>query len=86
MVERDGGRVAPDGARCDCRAWLEYDHIIPRAMGGRDDVDNVRLLCRAHNRLAAEQAYGQATIDRIVERQRRRRPASSARPSPAQRG
>lgn len=53
---RDGGRcayVAEDGTRCEERKWLEYDHIVPYAKGGRsDDPKNIRLLCRSHNQLA----------------------------------
>jgi hypothetical protein len=61
---------APDGTRCNSRAWLEHDHIIPRGQGGSSDPANIRPFCRAHNRLAAEQAYGQATITRIIARRR----------------
>jgi hypothetical protein len=49
---RDGGRcvfVGPGGIRCQSRKFLEIDHIMPRARGGRDTADNLRLLCRAHN-------------------------------------
>lgn len=49
---RDGGRcayVGDSGVRCDSRMFLELDHITPRALGGSDDADNLRLLCRAHN-------------------------------------
>ncbi|MBI5239507.1 MAG: HNH endonuclease [Elusimicrobia bacterium] len=50
--ERDQGRCsfrAADGRRCEARAWLEFDHVRPYALGGAsDDPANVRLLCRAH--------------------------------------
>jgi len=84
VMERDGLRCtwrSPDGVRCESRAWLEHDHIIPRGMGGADDPDNLRIRCRAHNRLAAEQAFGQATIARIITRRRedhRRQPQPPA--------
>lgn len=59
---RDGGRcafVSPDGVRCDARTKLEYDHIVPWALGGRsDDPANVRLLCRAHNLQRARATFG----------------------------
>ena len=70
----DGGRcawVGPDGARCECRAWLEYDHIVPVGRGGTSDAANIRLLCKTHNRLAAEMAYGRDAISRCIERRRR---------------
>lgn len=49
---RDGGRcvyVGTTGIRCLTRRFLEMDHMTPRALGGRDEVGNLRLLCRAHN-------------------------------------
>ena len=45
------------------RHFLEFDHIEPVARGGASTVENVRLLCRAHNQHAAEQAYGAAFMD-----------------------
>ena len=70
---RDGGRCTwrgPDGERCECRAWLEFDHVIPVGRGGASDPANVRSLCKAHNRLAAEIAYGRITITRAIARRR----------------
>ena len=58
---RDGGQcsfVAADGTRCQCRKGLQVDHIQPFAAGGTHHPDNLRLLCGAHNRLAAEQTLG----------------------------
>ncbi|MBI5210272.1 MAG: hypothetical protein HY927_09910 [Elusimicrobia bacterium] len=63
---RDGGRcafVAKDGRRCAQRGGLEFDHIIPRALGGPSGcVDNVRLLCRAHNQFAARECFGPGLV------------------------
>ena len=59
--ERDGGRcvfVSEDGRRCEARKDLEYDHVVPVAKGGASTVDNLRLLCRTHNQLEAERAFG----------------------------
>ena len=68
VYARDGGRctyVCPKtGKRCECRGRLEYDHIIPIARGGASTVDNLRLRCRPHNQLAAEQAFGRDFMDR----------------------
>jgi len=58
---RDGGQcsfVAADGTRCQCRKNLQLDHIQPFAAGGTHDPQNLRLLCGAHNRLAAERTMG----------------------------
>ena len=69
VLARDEARCtwrSPDGVRCNSRAWLEYDHVHPHGLGGHNHAFNIRLLCRAHNRLAAEQAYGRGTITRII--------------------
>lgn len=59
---RDGGRctfVGPDGLRCPATAWIEFDHVVPYALGGRgDDPANLRLCCRAHNQLLARRVFG----------------------------
>ena len=61
---RDGGQctyVCPEiGKRCASCRRLEYDHVIPRARGGKSTKENLRLRCRAHNQLAAEQEFGRA--------------------------
>jgi len=80
VLERDGLQCTwqgPDGTRCNSRAWLEHDHIIPLGKGGTHDPSNGRILCRPRNRLAAEQTYGRASITRVLARQRRRRPAEA---------
>jgi 5-methylcytosine-specific restriction endonuclease McrA len=58
---RDGGRCvfsSSDGIRCPATERLEIDHIRPYALGGRSDIGNLRLLCRAHNLLAARRIFG----------------------------
>lgn len=40
----------PDGTRCQNRRWIDHHHLIHRANGGRDTVDNITLLCRQHHR------------------------------------
>ncbi|MBI5169500.1 MAG: HNH endonuclease [Candidatus Eisenbacteria bacterium] len=60
--ERDGGRctfVGTDGHRCTCRERIEFDHRVPVAKGGASTVENVRLLCRAHNQYEAERLLGE---------------------------
>ncbi len=38
------------GQRCEQRKFLEIDHIHAHAKGGANTVDNLQLLCDAHNR------------------------------------
>jgi 5-methylcytosine-specific restriction endonuclease McrA len=69
VFERDGTRctyVSANGRRCEARAFLELDHITPKALGGRDEVENLRVRCRAHNQLSAEEAFGRSHIERRV--------------------
>lgn len=42
--------------RCQSKFHLEIDHIRPMALGGCDDFNNLRILCRTHNGLAARRA------------------------------
>jgi hypothetical protein len=46
------------GERCTERGFLEIDHIIPAALGGRPTVDNLRLLCGPHNQYEAKRKLG----------------------------
>jgi 5-methylcytosine-specific restriction endonuclease McrA len=59
--QRDQGRcvfTAANGARCEERSGLEFDHIQPYADGGGVEAANIRLLCRQHNQYAARQFFG----------------------------
>ncbi len=57
----DGGRCAyrdDQGRRCTARVWLELHHRHPYGHGGDHSVENVAVLCRAHNRYLAKIDYG----------------------------
>lgn len=67
VYERDGGRctyVSPDGRRCSERDDLEFHHEEPYGRLGDHSVRNIRLACRAHNALWAEQDYGLEVMGR----------------------
>jgi 5-methylcytosine-specific restriction endonuclease McrA len=67
VFERDQERCAfraPDGSRCTEHRCLEIDHIQPLACGGTNDIDNLRLVCHAHNQLLAERWYGRTFMER----------------------
>jgi 5-methylcytosine-specific restriction endonuclease McrA len=58
---RDGGHCQwplESGGICGSTRCVEFDHRIPRALGGPSTVDNIRLLCRFHNDVAARSAFG----------------------------
>jgi 5-methylcytosine-specific restriction endonuclease McrA len=59
--ERDKGRctfVSMTGGRCRDRRFMEFDHVVPVARGGKATVANLRLRCSAHNQYEAERAFG----------------------------
>jgi len=65
VFARDGEQcsfVSEDGRRCNAKAFLELDHVEPRALGGSGESGNVRVLCRAHNRLFAEKTFGKEHV------------------------
>jgi 5-methylcytosine-specific restriction endonuclease McrA len=66
---RDHGQcsyVSPQGKRCGSRFALEIDHQIPLALGGKTDLSNLRLLCRAHNTHQAIARLGEAAMRPFV--------------------
>lgn len=48
---------------CDSSYALEVDHILPRAKGGSNAPNNLRLLCRHCNQRSAIEHFGQQTMD-----------------------
>ena len=47
VFERDSGQCV----ECSSKFDLQYDHVIPVALGGATTVDNLQLLCGECNRL-----------------------------------
>lgn len=44
--------------RCQSRHQIEIDHIVPKSLGGENQPENLRALCRAHNLYEAERLLG----------------------------
>jgi len=66
---RDGGRCQwplESGGVCDSTLRVEFDHRVPLALGGASTVDNVWLLCRFHNDLAARRALGDEWMNQFT--------------------
>jgi hypothetical protein len=77
VFERDGEQctfVSDDGERCPSHGHLELDHIEPRALGGPNAASNLRVRCRAHNRLHAEQVFGRTHVEQRVDFRQRKSP------------
>ncbi|HTQ46172.1 MAG TPA: HNH endonuclease, partial [Polyangiaceae bacterium] len=69
VFERDGERCTftdAEGHRCPATSWLELDHVIPRARDGTSEAGNLRVRCRAHNALHAEQTFGKEHVARKI--------------------
>ncbi len=66
VLRKSGGqceyRESKMGHRCANRHFLDIDHIQPRALGGTNHPDNLRVLCRTHNLLVAERVFGREKI------------------------
>ena len=67
--ERDQGFCSyvdrGSGRRCGSRHQVQIDHILPFALGGSAEPDNLRLLCAAHHRHRhADRSRRLATPDR----------------------
>ncbi|MCB0404173.1 MAG: HNH endonuclease [Bdellovibrionales bacterium] len=43
--------VAADGTRCRQQRWIHVHHIKEWSRGGRNEIGNLRLLCRTHHAL-----------------------------------
>jgi len=64
--KRDRARctfVSESGHRCTATKDLEFDHVVPFALGGATSAGNLRLRCRAHNQYAAECVFGREFMD-----------------------
>ncbi len=80
VFDRDGHRctyVAPDGTRCTATHDLQVDHVRPFALGGTHEPENLRVLCGAHNRRRAEEAFGPRRRRAAESRARETEPVGS---------
>ncbi|WP_413582054.1 HNH endonuclease [Bdellovibrio sp. HCB288] len=47
----------PIAGRCHSKYQLQIDHRVPLALGGTDEISNLRVLCRQHNLAEARHAH-----------------------------
>ncbi len=67
--KRDGGKCQwplASGGICGATRDLELDHINPLSLGGTSTADDLRVVCRPHNDLAARQILGEDLMDRYT--------------------
>jgi hypothetical protein len=82
-VERRTAHAGADdaeGRRCSSRAFLEVDHVESRALGGSDEATNLRVLCRAHNKLHAQEVFGRKYVQRRIHFRQRNSEAARSVP------
>lgn len=66
VLKRDEARCQArlhDGTICGSAVRIQFDHVVPDALGGPSTTDNGRILCAAHNREAARRVFGDEWID-----------------------
>ncbi len=54
--------VSSNGVRCTQKHYLEFDHVKPFAIGGKSNLENIRLLCSAHNKARVCQTFPNQTF------------------------
>jgi hypothetical protein len=58
--------VGSNGKRCGTTWDLEIHHDdMPFALGGDHSINDLKLLCAAHNKLAAEEVFGRDNQNRF---------------------
>ena len=67
--------VSRDGHRCTERAFLEFHHILPYALGGLATVENISLRCRRHNQYEGELVFGPRMTSNVRTTSGFRKPA-----------
>jgi hypothetical protein len=78
--ERDSSQctyVDAEGQRCRERRFLTIEHRTPFALGGSHTLDNLCLLCAAHNLESARRVLGESLIEAKI----RARTKEPSRPS-----
>ena len=88
--DRDEGRCTyqdGSGRRCTARDRLEFHHHRTSfGRGGDHSVENLRLMCRTHNRLLAEKEYGKGKMARYGQARSPEGCPSQAQDKPSGRG
>jgi hypothetical protein len=52
---------------CGSEYALEIDHVQPKALGGSNDLENLRLLCRCCNQRSAIQTFGAEKMGEFLD-------------------
>jgi hypothetical protein len=83
--ERDGSQctfVDSQGCRCAERRFLTLEHRTPFALGGPPTLENLCLLCSAHNLASARHVFGAQHIEAKIRERTRVARAAGTEPQP----
>jgi hypothetical protein len=84
--ERDGGQCTfhdAEGRRCTERRFLTIEHRQPFALRGPPTLENLCLLCGAHQGYTARKVFGETFIEeKRAERRKRNEPEKPVTPEP----
>ena len=72
--------LGSEGHRCSERSYLTIDHIVPWALGGPSEAGNLRVLCAAHNRFAADTCFSTGFMKHKIEAARCKAGGGGPRP------
>jgi hypothetical protein len=76
--------VDGEGRRCAERRFLTLEHRTPFALGGRSTLENLCLLCAAHNLENARRVFGEPYIERKIRVKMRPGGAGATQTQPAE--
>ncbi len=71
MYLRDRGQCSAldeSGQKCQSRRFLEVHHMLPLAQGGKDELENLTLLCSGHHKALHEDSifdFSQMAVGRV---------------------
>jgi hypothetical protein len=85
--ERDNAQctfVDGEGRRCPERRFLTLEHRTPFALGGPPTLENLCLLCNAHNLENARQVFGEPHIEAKIRAKMRAAGAGARQMRPAE--
>jgi 5-methylcytosine-specific restriction endonuclease McrA len=85
--ERDDSQctfVDGEGRRCAERRFLTLEHRTPFALGGPPTLENLCLLCNAHNLEDARQVFGEPHIETKIRAKMRAAGAAATQTQPAE--
>jgi hypothetical protein len=76
--------VDGEGRRCAERRFLTLEHRTPFALGGPPTLENLCLLCAAHNLENARQVFGEPHIETKIRAKPRAAGAAATQTQPAE--